>query len=104
SDWNSEDNRAVWTIEPSKAGKYAVWLDYACSDQSAGNKFLLEAGGQRLTDVVAGTGGWSNYKQSKVGEIELAAGKQQVTLRSAGKLNGALLELRAIRLVPAFEK
>ena len=101
TDWNTEDDRAAWTIEASAAGKYAVWLDYACGDQSAGNKFQLEAGSQRLTAVVASTGAWGNYKQVKVGEIELAAAKQQVALRSSGKINGALMELRALRLVPA---
>jgi hypothetical protein len=104
TDWHTEDDRAVWTIETSKAGKYAVSLEYACGDQGAGNKFQLEAGNHRLTATVASTGGWSNYKQVKVGDIELASGKQQVTLRSAGKINGALLELRAVRLVPAVNK
>jgi putative membrane-bound dehydrogenase-like protein len=100
TDWNSEDDRAVWTIETPAAGKYTLSLEYACGDRSAGNKFLVEAGEKRVTGVVAGTGGWSDYKQVKIGDIELSAGKQQVTLHSSGKINGALLELRTIRLVP----
>ena len=53
AEWRSEDDRAVWAIEVPRAGTYAVWLDYACDDASAGNKVLLEAGGRRVTSVVA---------------------------------------------------
>jgi putative heme-binding domain-containing protein len=104
TDWNTEDDRAVWTIELPRAGKYTVSLEYACSDDSAGNKIQLESGGRHLTGTVAGTGGGHAFKQVKVGDIELAAGKQQVTLRSAGKIREYLLELKAMRLVPIAAK
>jgi putative heme-binding domain-containing protein len=102
--WRSEDDRAVWNIEIEKPGKYAVWLDYACPDTIAGNKFQLDANGRRLTGTVAGTGGWHSYKQSRVGAIELPAGKQEVTLRSAGKITEYLMDLRSVRLVPVVSK
>jgi putative heme-binding domain-containing protein len=102
--WRSEDDRAVWTVEVPRAGKYTVSLNYACPDNIAGNRFQLEAGGRRLTGIVAGTGGWHAYKQAKAGEIELAAGRQTITLRSAGKINEYLMDLRSVRLVPAGAK
>jgi putative membrane-bound dehydrogenase-like protein len=97
--WNSADDHAAWTIELSKPGKYAVWLDYACADASAGNTFALEAGGKRLTSKVAGTGDWDTYKRTKVGEIELRAGKQEVVFRPAGKLREFLIDLKSVELV-----
>jgi putative heme-binding domain-containing protein len=99
--WESEDDRAIWTVEVPKAGKYTVFLDYACPDDSAGNKFALITDSGRVTGIVAGTGGWQKYKEAKFGEIELAAGKQQLTMRSEGKIRQHLLDLRAVRLVPA---
>jgi putative heme-binding domain-containing protein len=102
--WNSDDDHAVWTVEVSKPGKYAVWLDYACADGSAGNTFVVEAGGKRLTGKVAGTGNWDTYKKAKVGEIELHAGKQQVVFRPAGKLKEFLIDLKFVRLVPVAPK
>jgi putative membrane-bound dehydrogenase-like protein len=104
SEWRTEDDRAVWMVEVPQAGKHAVWLDYACGDDSAGNKLLLETGGRRLTGIVTSTGSGSKFKQVKIGEIELAAGKQAVTLRSAGKIRRYLMDLRAARLEPVARK
>jgi putative membrane-bound dehydrogenase-like protein len=98
--WRSEDDRAVWTVDAPGAGKYTVTLEYACPDDGAGNKYQLEAGGRKVTGIVAGTGGWHSYKKINAGDIELAAGKQQVTFRSAGKIREYLLDLRGVRLVP----
>jgi hypothetical protein len=87
-------------VDVARPGKYAVWLEWACDDASAGNGYVLRAGDQRLAGKVAGTGSWDDYKKARVGEVTLAAGRQQVVLRSAGKVKGALLDLKAIRLVP----
>jgi putative heme-binding domain-containing protein len=99
--WETEDDRAIWTVDVPKAGKYTVFLDYSCPDDSAGNKFALITDSGRVTGIVAGTGGWQKYKEAKFGEIELAAGKQQLTMRSDGKIRQHLLDLRAVRLVPS---
>jgi putative membrane-bound dehydrogenase-like protein len=99
--WSSENDHAVWTVEVTRPGKYALWLDFACDDGSAGNAFVVQAGAERLTGKVASTGGWDDYKQTKVGDITLAAGQQRVVFRSSGKIAGALIDLRAIKLVPA---
>jgi len=39
-------------------------------------------------------------KREQVGEITLAAGRQEVVFRSAGKVHGYLIDLKGIRLVP----
>jgi putative heme-binding domain-containing protein len=98
--WRSADDRAVWTVELTRPGKYAIWLDYACPDNAAGNSVLVEAGSRRVSGNILGTGSGHRYKPMEVGEIELATGKLQVVIRSAGVLSGSLLDLRSVRLVP----
>jgi putative membrane-bound dehydrogenase-like protein len=98
--WMSEDDHATWSVDVTWPGKYAVWLDWACENSSAGNTFLFQAGTERLTGTVQGTGTWSNYRQGKIGAIKLAAGPQQIVFRSAGKIRGALIDLRSIKLAP----
>jgi hypothetical protein len=99
--WNSDDDHATWTVEVPRTGRYAVWLDWACADSSAGKLFLLDAGANQLTGKVAGTGTWDTYQQAQVGEIVLAAGTQRLTFRAAKKLNAsALIDLRSLRLEP----
>jgi putative membrane-bound dehydrogenase-like protein len=98
--WSSTDDRAVWSVEVARAGRYAVWLDWACDDASAGKAFLLESGPNQLTGKVASTGSWDTYRQAKVGALVLPAGRQRVTFRSAGRIFNPLIDLRSIKLVP----
>jgi putative membrane-bound dehydrogenase-like protein len=98
--WHGKDDHVAWTLEVPKAGTWDVWLDYSCSDAVAGNPFVIEGGKAPLGGKVAGTGGWDRYQQKKIGEVTLLAGKQKLVMRPAGALRGALLDLRAIHLVP----
>jgi putative membrane-bound dehydrogenase-like protein len=102
--WRSENDHADWTVEVARPGRYAVWLEWACDNHTAGNRFTLRAGVHELTGKVAGTGTWDDYKREQVGEITLAAGRQEVVFRSAGKVHGYLIDLKGIRLVPVAGK
>jgi putative membrane-bound dehydrogenase-like protein len=102
--WCSDDDHAIWTVEVPKTGTYAVTLDWACPNQSAGKTFTLQAGAGQLSAKVTGTGGWDNYKQEQVGTIALSAGRQRVTFRPGVKLySSAMLDLRSVKLMRAKE-
>jgi putative membrane-bound dehydrogenase-like protein len=98
--WSSAEDKAVWEVEVPRAGRYAVWFDWACDAGAAGNAFVLETGAARLTGKVASTGSWDAYRQARVGTIELKAGRRRVVMRSAGAVKGALIDLKSVRLVP----
>jgi putative heme-binding domain-containing protein len=100
--WSSLDDRAVWTIEVPKPGKYAVEFDWSCdaSVATARNPWTLEFSGGTIGGRVTSTGNWDTYRQAKVGEVSLPAGKHQLVLRPTSKPQGALIDLKAIRLVP----
>ena len=86
--WCSDDDHAVWSVEAPRTNRFEVWLDWACPDNSAGKSFVLRGGVSDLTGRVAGTGGWDNYKQAKVGEIVLA-GRSTTDLRPGRTLSWA---------------
>ena len=46
--WMAANDRAVWTFEVARPGKYAVWLDWACPDDAAGNVLEIHLGGQQI--------------------------------------------------------
>ncbi len=98
--WQSENDRAVWTMNVVQPGRYGVTLDYACEDTVAGNSFLVELGSQRIGGQVTGTGSWDNYRRIKVGELDVSAGTQRLTFRSQGPVRGALIDLRDVKLAP----
>jgi len=85
-----------------RAGNYDVYLDWACSNHTAGNKYRIQVSTGQLVGEVAGTGkSWGNYRRQKVGRLQLTAGLQSLVVRSEGPIKvQALLDLRSIELVP----
>jgi hypothetical protein len=98
--WGSEQDTAIWTVRLQVAGKYRVVLDYACANDTAGNRFRLQAAGQVLTGKIQGTGSWDNYRSNAIGTLELPSGEFDVTLHSDGPVQSYLMDLRGIILRP----
>ncbi|HZU34430.1 MAG TPA: c-type cytochrome, partial [Gemmataceae bacterium] len=99
--WSSADDQAVWTVDVARPGEYEVWFEYACPAGLDVNRYVLQAGDQRMVRKVIGKGTWDDYQVRKVGRIRLAAGNGQITLKSVGPPRGALFDVKSIRLVPA---
>jgi len=99
--WSSEDDRVVWVVEPARPGRYGVWLEFACEDSVANNRFVLQTGNDSMLESIPGTGGWDNYKRQKFGEITLRLGRQRVAIKTEGPVAGALMDLKSVELVPA---
>ncbi|MBO0699959.1 MAG: c-type cytochrome, partial [Zavarzinella sp.] len=98
--WGSADDRAVWTVAVPKAGRYEVWLEWACPRGEAGKAVVIEAGSASTTARIEATRNWEDYKQAKVGDLKLEAGEHRVSARAIAAFKGYLMDLRAIRLVP----
>src|SRR5439155_3181331 len=92
--WSSADDHAIWTVQVPKAGKYEVWIDYACDNGNAGTSFAIDADAGSVTATVAGTGNWDTYRKIKIGTLTLAAGDQRLTMRPAAPIKGAMIDLR----------
>ena len=99
--WQGKDDYVVWNVDLPKDGSFDVWIDWACEASSAGNSFVLECGDQQISGIAESTITWANYLQKKLGTIRLPSGLQRFTMRPASEdLKGALLDLRAVYLVP----
>ena len=101
--WQSEDDRADWSIVVSKSGEYEVTLDYACDDSTDGNPFILQIGAEQITGKVAGTGTWEDYHERHIGSVHLSAGNQHAVFRSFGRVDNCLIDLRGVTLRPVVE-
>ena len=98
--WGSAKDHAVWSLNVPKAGRYRVTLDYACANETQGNRFVLAAAGQTLRGVAGGTGTWDDYRSLQLGQLELPAGSTELAFRSDGEPKSFLMDLRMIRLTP----
>ncbi len=96
--WQSENDRAVWTLDVPAAGKYSVRLHYACADNSANNTLVLIAGPNTLATKITGTDSWDEYRQVALGELQLKPGRQQIIAHAAPGVTGAMLDLKEIEL------
>jgi hypothetical protein len=83
-----------------KAGSYSVYLDWAVDPSSANHPFELHIASEKVTGRVESTGSWDNYRQAKIGTVQLKQGHQRVLFQSAGKPSNFLVDLREVCLVP----
>ncbi|MBL9090859.1 MAG: c-type cytochrome [Planctomycetaceae bacterium] len=97
--WRSPDDRAEWELEVAQPGLYDVWIEYARADE-AGGAFVLEVAGQRVRSATVATGGWDNYRTFSLGPLPLEAGRRRLILRGDGPIDGALFDLKSIRVKP----
>jgi hypothetical protein len=99
--WNSKDDHADWTIEVARPGKYEVWYEWSCHDDSSGNTYLLTVGKSELRGVVPTTKLWTNHLRQKFGTVELPEGESKLSIKAVGSIKDALFDLREVKLVPA---
>ena len=78
--WHGEDDHVVWKVRLDKAAEFDVYLDYACANDSAGNRFAIDGVEPAIRGKVAGTGGWDRYTLLKLGTVKLPAGPGQITV------------------------
>ena len=98
--WQSPGDHVIWTLDVPTAGQYSVNIDYACADEAAGNAYVLEVAGQRLSATADSTGSWDNYRGKNLGTVKLPVGLTELVVRPSGQVRSALMDLRSIRLVP----
>lgn len=98
--WSSTDDYAVWNLNSPRSGMWTVEVDYACDNSTAGNVLKLSTGTRLLSARVPGTGTWDDYKTWTVGKIDLGRGARKLTVTAPEKPKQALIDLKAIRLIP----
>ena len=98
--WHDEKDHVVWKVKLDKPAEFDVYLDYACANDSAGNRFAIDGVEPALRGKIAGTGGWDRYVLVKLGTVKLPTGAGRITFRPDGPVKGALLDLRTLYRVP----
>lgn len=98
--WQSREDRATWTIDAPRAGRYELHIDYACAPQATTNRFQIRLNEQRIGSEVQPTGSWDSYRTRKVDIVELPDEPVRLTFEADGPIDGYLIDLRTILLYP----
>lgn len=102
--WLDPSATATWPlgIAAGQADEYRIEVHLACADAAAGARMCFEVeGGAKTPEFrVPGTGGWQAYRVLEIGTIALAEGSQQLRLRALSKPGEAVVNVRAVSLVP----
>jgi putative membrane-bound dehydrogenase-like protein len=99
--WQSDNDRAVWTLDLAQAGSYDVWVDWAFPGPAGKHRLRIEVSGTVLEQPVAATGSWDTYRQARVGTLHLPKGKLRLAVRGTPPVHEPMVDLREVRLVPA---
>ena len=99
--WANAADQIYWLFSVSKPSRYRVSLSYACPEGKNGSTFQVELGDQRFSKVTEATGAdWRHYRELTLGEVELAAGRQVLTVKPLTNTIWRAMSLKEIKLEP----
>ncbi len=98
--WDKAGEWASWTARFPQAGVYKVSASSA--SPSSPSEFVIEVAGQRLTGQGGQTGGWENFKEVSLGQIEIKQpGDLVIAIRPKDAASWKPMNLRYLKLTKA---
>lgn len=98
--WTIREDWAHWDFEVTRAGRFRVEILQGCGRGSGGAEVNFAVGGQVLKWTVEDTGNFQNFVTREPGVLDLPAGHHVLTVKPQTKPGVAVMDLRAVRLVP----
>lgn len=100
--WSSKSAFAWWAVHFSTPGKYKIVMVQAVDKPSAGNKYELSIGDQKLAGTTRVTRNWSDFVELEVGVITIKQPcYEKLTVRPVSiKPGNALMNLRSVKIIP----
>lgn len=96
--WVNADDTASWNFKAPLAGKYRVTVLQGCGKDNGGSLVAIEAGASKCEFTVQETGHFQRFVPREIGQIELVAGDNTLTVRPLKKAKAAVMDLRRIIL------
>jgi alpha-L-fucosidase len=99
--WTSARDRVRWDVDLPETGRYAVEIEFACEDGTAGATVAIGVPGAAAVEwTVPATGGWTAFRTARAGALALPKGRFVLEVRPLAMPGHAVMNLKAIRLVP----
>jgi len=97
--WKELNDWVSWDFDAPE-GAYFVDVNYACNGKSAGSKYSLSIGTNRMSSTSIDTGGWQHPMTLRLGQVHLGAGLQSLRLKAATKTGPNVIDLSSVTLTP----
>jgi alpha-L-fucosidase len=106
--WTDAGDTVRWDLALPRFGTFIPELELACADASAGSPYVLRLtrGNDKIEvpGTVPKTGGWDTFQKVRIapppGLLRLGDGTWTLTIASVRNAGEALMNLRAVRLLP----
>jgi hypothetical protein len=100
--WIDPQESIEWPQAIGKKGKYSVEITYSCPE-SAGGEVIVAAAANKITAHPEHTADWFTFTTTKVGTIAVLNDQTTLSLRSNGRINRALINVRSVKLTPVAD-
>ncbi len=103
SHWTDPAESVAWNLQLPADGSYLVDIRYACPSKSSGSRYCVSIeGAGEFEGRVWSTGGWTALSPwMPLGQLRIPAGRSTLVLRAIEKASDAIMNLSAVRLMPA---
>ncbi len=98
--WTEASDWVSWKFQTRSAGTYRLEVVQACAPDEGGGRLSIEVGGQSRALNVKPTASWGDFVTVALGEVTVPAGEHELIARPETISGHALMNLRAISLVP----
>jgi len=99
--WANEEDWCEWQLNVEEPGEYEVHILQGCGKGHGGSEVSINIGKSKLAFIVEDTGHFQNFKPRNLGRIEIMKpGRQSLKVKPISKAKGAVMDVRAIRLLP----
>ncbi len=99
--WQHPEDWAEWVFDVSAPGTFDVVLHYGCGNGSAGGRAALLLNEHTFEFPIEDTGGFQNWRELKLGTVELKAkGESKLALVPLELKGPALMDVRKVVLTP----
>lgn len=97
--WTAVQDQVGWIVDVRDRGTYALTVQYACDPANAGSVVEIQVAGETKRFTVKATKGWSDFVTVDLGTVSLVTtGPAEVRVRPLTMPNGAVMNLRSLRL------
>jgi arylsulfatase A len=100
--WDRSDDYATWDMQITKPGTFRIEVLQGCGTGQGGSVVDVTVADKTMTFTVEDTGGFQTFKARDIGTVKVEKpGRYTLVVRPKSKAKNAVMDLRAVRLIPA---